>query len=155
MDNHEKFRKLLDMLNDVATRLSADHMAPHSFGTDVNLFRAEIHTVQAIGERQGINLTELAELMKVTKGAMSQTITKLAGKKLVKKAYTDENAKEIKLYLTEKGLVSFKNHNEMHMKMYDTVKKYYGADFEEKLVEFSSVMEDLISILKIFEEEKN
>jgi len=154
MDNHEKFRKLLDMLNDVVIRLSTDHMAPHSFGTDVNLFRTEIHTVQAIGERQGINLTELAELMKVTKGAMSQTITKLAGKKLVKKAYTDENAKEIKLYLTEKGLISFKNHNEMHMKMYGTVKKYYGADFEKKLVEFSSVMEDLISILKIFGSEK-
>lgn|GEM_PF-3457464 len=85
---------------------------------------------------------------------MSQTISKLTGKKLVKKNYADENAKEINLYLTKKGWVGFKNHNSMHIQMYDIVKKYYGVNFEQKLIEFSSVMEDLNSILQIIEKER-
>ena len=154
MDKHKRFRKLLDAMDVVMSRLAMDHMVPHSFGTDITLHRTEIHTIQAIGEHEGINLTDLAALMNVTKGAVSQTISKLNGKKLVKKIYKDENAKEINLYLTEKGWVGFKNHDSMHMQMYDIVKKYYGVNFEQKLIEFSSVMEDLNSILQIIEKEK-
>ena len=154
IDKHERFRKLLDTMEAVTSRLAMEHMVPYSFGTGIVLHRAEIHTVQAIGEHEGINLTDLAALMNVTKGAMSQTISKLTGKKLVKKIYTDENAKEINLYLTEKGWIGFKNHDSMHMQMYDIVKKYYGENFEQKLIEFSSVMEDLNSILQVFEKEK-
>ncbi len=154
MDKQERFRKLLDTMDVVMSRLAMEHMAPHSFGTDTVLHRAEIHTIQTIGEHEGINLTDLAALMNVTKGAMSQTISKLTGKRLVKKIYADENAKEINLYLTEKGWIGFKNHDSMHMQMYDIVKKYYGENFEQKLIEFSSVMEDLNSILQVFEKEK-
>ena len=154
MDSRERFGRLLDKMDEAMKRLAAEHMAPHTFGTGVRLHRAEIHTIQAIGENEGINPTKLAALMDVTKGAISQIISKLKEKKLVKKAFADENAKEIRLYLTEKGRVGFKNHSFMHMKMYDTVKEYYGPDFEEKLIEFYSVMEDLNSILKILDKEK-
>ena len=150
----EQFRKLLDTIDEVTLRLTMEHMAPHSFGTDVKLHRVEIHTIQAIGEHEGINLTNLALLMNVTKGAMSQTVSKLARKKLIKKTYADENSKEIRLYLTEKGRIGFSNHDSMHMQMYNIVKKYYGANFEKKLTEFSEVMEDLNSIMIIMEKEK-
>ena len=154
MDKHERFRKLLDTMEEVTSRLAMEHMMPHSFGTGIILHRAEIHTIQAIGEHEGINLTDLAVLMNVTKGAVSQTISKLTEKKLVKKIYKNENAKEIKLSLTEKGWIGFKNHDSMHMQMYNIVKKYYGTNFEQKLIAFSSVMEDLNSILQIIEKEK-
>jgi len=154
IDKQDEFRKLLDTMNVVMSKLAMMHMVPHSFGTNIALHRAEIHTVQAIGEHEGINLTDLAALMNITKGAMSQTISRLTGKKLVKKNYADKNAKEISLYLTKKGWVGFKNHDSMHMQMYDIVKKFYGVNFEQKLIEFSSVMEDLDSILQIIEKEK-
>jgi DNA-binding MarR family transcriptional regulator len=154
MNNHERFARLLDLLDKAMNRLASEHMAPHTFGTGVSLHRAEIHTIQAIGENEGINLTRLAGLMKVTKGAISQTISKLKEKKLVRKTYKDDNAKEIELYLTTKGKVGFKNHSSMHMRMYDIVRKYYGPDFEKKLREFSSVMEDLNSILELLNKEK-
>ena len=137
MDKQERFRKLLDTMDTVMSRLAMEHMVPHSFGTDIVLHRAEIHTIQTIGEHEGINLTELATLMNVTKGAMSQTISKLVGKKLIKKIYSDKNAKEINLHLTEKGWIGFKNHDSMHMQMYGIVEKYYGENFEQKLIEFS------------------
>jgi len=154
IDNKERFRKLLDTMYLVMSRLAMEHMEPYSFGTDITLHRTEIHTIQAIGEHEGINLTDLAALMNVTKGAVSQTISKLTGKKLVNKIHKDENAKEINLSLTEKGWIGFKNHDSMHMQMYDIVKKYYGKNFEQKLIEFSSVMEDLNSILQIIEKDK-
>lgn len=40
------------------------------------------------------------------------------------------------------------------MQMYGIVKKHYGVNFEQKLIEFSSVMKDLNSILQIIEKEK-
>ena len=154
IDKQERFRKLLDTMDMAMSRLAMEHMVPHSFGTDIILHRTEIHTIHAIGDHKGIKLTDLAALMNVTNGAVSQTISKLTRKKLVKKIYNDKNAKEINLYLTEKGWIGFKNHDSMHMQMYDIVKKYYGVNFEQKLIEFSSVMEELNSILQIIEKEK-
>ncbi|MBN1298325.1 MAG: MarR family transcriptional regulator [Actinobacteria bacterium] len=153
-DEKMRFRRLLDIMHEAMSRLSMEHMAPHTFGTEVNLHRAEIHMVQAIGEKEGINITELANQMNITKGAVSQTVSKLAKKKIIKKSSPGDNSKEVRLYLTEKGWTGFENHNMMHMQMYDTVKKYFGAAFDKKIAEFLSVMEDLNSILRIMEKEK-
>lgn len=142
-------------MHEVMDKLAMEHMYPSSFGTGVKLHRAEIHTVQAIGENEGINLTKLSGLMGVTKETVSQKISKLSKKGLVDKKNPDDNAKEIKLRLTEKGWAGFKNHDQMHMQMYDIVNNFYGKDFDKKIKDFSSMMEDLNSIMDIIRKEKS
>lgn len=134
------------------SRMASMHESPWDFGTGVPLYRTEIHTVQAIGEHPGTNVTELAQFMGVTKGAVSQTVGKLADKGLVRKEHPAGNAKEILLHLTERGSTGFHNHQKLHMAMLDIVRDFYGDQLEEKLQVFASVMRDLNEILTIYEE---
>ncbi|MBN2026640.1 MAG: MarR family transcriptional regulator, partial [Actinobacteria bacterium] len=114
--------------------------------------RAEIHTVKAIGDNPGINVTGLAESMGVTKGAASQILNKLVSKGLVVKRSADDNAKEILPELTQAGLKGYHKHEEFHTLMFKTVRDYYGDRFVPEMERFTSVMGDLNHILDRFEE---
>ena len=126
MSDRVAFENLLDTLDKVLTKAGAIHSAPADFGTGVPLYKTEIHTIRAIGENQGINMTELAKHMGVTKGAVSQTINKLVSKKLVEKTLAHDDARETLLGLTELGWTGYYNHEQFHMDMYDTLREYYG-----------------------------
>ena len=50
------------------------------YGIDVPLFPSEIHMINKIKQNEGIHVTGLANILKVTKGAVSQIIMKLEKK---------------------------------------------------------------------------
>jgi len=58
-----------------------------NYGTNILITQVEIHTIEAIGNHDGISITELAENRHKTKGAVSQLIYKLVKKGLVKKQF--------------------------------------------------------------------
>jgi DNA-binding MarR family transcriptional regulator len=75
---------------------------PINFGTGSKVYVTEIQTVSVIGENPNANMTQLSEIMGVTRGAISQTVRKLIAKKLVVRL-TARNQKEINLGLTGFG----------------------------------------------------
>jgi len=154
-DEHAKFDELLGVLDEVMTKGGTMHGGPMNFGTGVPLYRSEIHTIQAIGSNPGINVTRLAERIDVTKGAVSQTVTKLTGKRLVRKIRAEDNAKETRLVLTDLGWVGYESHERFHGEMYDTVRDYFGDEFNQKLDTFLTVMRDLNNILARYEKRQN
>lgn len=84
------------------------------YGTDDLLYAAEVHMIDAIGSRDGITTTELAQLLGITKGAVSQTCSKLLDKELIEKRVSAERKTEIYISLTEKGKLVFDYHLDMH-----------------------------------------
>ena len=136
------FRKVLDSIDDVMNRMVATHEKPRDFGTGVLLHRVEIHTIQAIAENEGINVTDLAKIMNVTKGAISQTLSKLEKKKLVEKQNSHKNQKEIELYLTDAGWIGYHQHEKMHMSMLRIVEELFGDKVSEKLSEIKHTPEN-------------
>ncbi len=150
-DKHKRFYKLMEMINEVSERISSAHSMPLEYGTGVSLYRSEIHTMQEIGEKPGINVTELADAMGLTKGAVSQTLRKLVKKGLVVKKQAPDNAKEVHLELTDRGLIGFNSHQEFHMQMYQIASEYFGDRFEENIGKFIDVITDLKAILEISE----
>ena len=151
MSGSTAFEDMLDLLDQVLTKAGSIHSAAHDFGTGVPLYKTEIHTIRAIGENQGINVTQLAELMGVTKGAESQTIKKLVRKKLVEKTPAHDNAREILLGLTDLGWTGFYNHERFHMEMYDTLSDYFGNELKPKLETYIVVMSELNKILDAYQ----
>lgn len=130
------------------------HSPTGDFGTGVPLYRTEIHTIRAIGENPRINVTKLAEHMGVTKGAVSQTIAKLARKGLVRRTRAPDNAREVLLELTDLGWTGFSSHEQFHMDMFDIVREYYGDSFASNIGTFVTVMRDLNAILDDYEKRK-
>lgn len=145
-------KELLRVLDRVVTKLSAMQQTPREYGTGVPLYSTEIHTIQAIGESAGITVTRLAEKRGVTKGAVSQTLSKLVEKGLVRKTRARDNAKEVVLELTELGWIGFRNHARFDMKVLDSVREYCGSELETKLDTFLSVMTDFDAILTLHEQ---
>lgn len=153
MDKERKdFEKLVQLLNQISEKMNSMHEPAFDFGTGVPLYRVEIHTIKAIGDSPGMNMTGLAEYMGVTKGAVSQTVGKLASKGLVVKTAAADNEKEILPQLTELGWKGYNEHERLHTLMFEAVREYYGDRFKPELKRFTSVMSDLNQIMDRFEE---
>jgi len=154
MSERAAFEKFLDILDRVITTTESiqSHSAGMDFGTGVILYRAEIHTIRAIGDKPGINVTKLAESMGITKGAVSQTVNKLVRKKLVRKIRAHHNAREVLLELTDLGWTGFHNHEQFHTAMYDAVHEYYGDRLKPNLETLIKAFTDLINVVDRFEQ---
>jgi DNA-binding MarR family transcriptional regulator len=70
----------------------------------------ETHVLVHIGKNPDVNITELAAIFTVTKGAMSKTISRLTSLNFIEKSVAEESGREIKLSLTEKGKNIFDRH---------------------------------------------
>ena len=141
------YENLMDIIDDVLTKVESLHAPSRDFGTGVPIYRKEIHTLQAIGQHPKINITALAEYMGVTKGAVSQTAAKLIRKGMVRKQYAKGSKKEVILELTDLGWVGFHNHEKFHMDMFDIAREYYGEQLKTKMEIFQTVMTDFRAIL--------
>ena len=94
--------ELVRLFQSILHAYSIIEKQPRDFGTGHTLHLSELQTVSTIGENPGINMTQLADRMGVTRGAISQTVRKLVPKKLVTRTNVRNN-KEVNLGLTEVG----------------------------------------------------
>ncbi len=150
-DEQKKFDYLLDLISTTMNRMDSLESFPYDFGTGVKMYRTEIHTLSAIARDPGINLTRLAEVMGVTKGAASQTVSKLVKKGMLEKAHSSSNDKEIRLLLTELGKKADRGHTYMHRYMSTVVREVFAEKFEEKTANLLQVMQDMNRVFDHFE----
>ena len=148
------YERLMDMLDEVMAKIEMLHAPSHDFGTGTHLFRKEIHTIQAIGRHPKINITTLAKHMGVTKGAVSQIVTKLIKKEMIRKQYAEGSKKEVVLELTDLGWTGFHNHEKFHSDMFDIAREYYGEQVDTKIKMFKNVISDFNAILDEYERKK-
>ena len=98
----------------VVTKLSEIDSKTRHYGTDEPLYGAEIHMIKSIRENEGIHVTGLAEMLGVTKGAVSQIIQKLERKGMIVKDADPRNLSRLVLRLTPKGETAYLYHEELH-----------------------------------------
>ncbi len=107
---------------------------PRRFGTGVLLSGAEIHLIDRIGEFEGeLGVTDIARLMGVTKGAVSQTLKRLEKKGLVTKVPDPLNASRSLVRLTGEGETAFRGHQQWHETMDGGFKEYYDELSPEQI----------------------
>ena len=114
MDDNKPYKNAITRITKVINIFIAIDRRPYQFGIAEALYPSEIHTIEAIGENEGINVTELSEKLGVSKAAISQIIRKLEGKTLVKRYKSSGNDKETLMRLTKKGRTAFEGHREYH-----------------------------------------
>lgn len=98
----DELQNLIDQFLKILHLYGVINRKPKDYGTDDLLYLTEIHTLAMVAKNHEVNMTRLAEMMGVTKGAISQTIRKLVGKNLIIRE-NGTNRKEINLRLSEKG----------------------------------------------------
>jgi DNA-binding MarR family transcriptional regulator len=115
------FAELYQSWMRIRNKMNVMEDLPHDFGVDTLLHLSEIHTIQAIGKTPENNIRIIAGILGVTPSAASQVITRLTRRGLVTKIRGLRNEKEVSLDLTKKGLIAFRNHEEVHARVYDLV----------------------------------
>lgn len=130
----------------VSIKLSEIGCQVQDYGTGIPLYNSEIHMIKAIEENPGIHVFGLAELLGITKGAVSQTLTKLAKKGMVVKEADPEKLSRLRLTVTNLGRIAYENHQKSHEQLDERFDKALrGATKEEKAF--------LARFLKDFEKE--
>ncbi|WP_077612809.1 MarR family winged helix-turn-helix transcriptional regulator [Clostridium sp. Marseille-P2415] len=122
------------------------------YGTDVPIFHSEIHVIMAIAEHPGIHVGGLAEILGVTKGAVSEILKKLERKALVIKEVDDLNLSRYSLSLTEKGKKAHSNHMYYHSILNSMVEDELQNASVHELEFLSDFLSSLINKVKIFNE---
>jgi DNA-binding MarR family transcriptional regulator len=120
----EDLRLLIDQFLKILHLYAVINRKPKDYGTGDMLYLTEVHTITMIARNDGINMTRLAETMGVTRGAISQTIRKLAGKNLIIKENTT-NRKEFSLRLSEKGRVVVKGQESLQQEIFSFAASLY------------------------------
>ena len=123
------------------------------YGTDVPLFPSEIHMINKIKQNEGIHVTGLANILKVTKGAVSQIIMKLEKKGLILKEKDINNQSKLVLKLTSKGETAYNTHIKFHEQIDDMVNEIVKDGSKEEVKFFKDVLTTLEEKLELFKKE--
>ncbi len=119
---------------------------PRTFDKAGTLTPSEIHAVDAIGEDGNVLMSQLAERLGVTKGAITQVIGRLEKKGLVYRTGHPEDSRAVLISLTERGVVAYRAHMELHYQFYQKLKKQLSPEeiaiFEKGIKTFTGLLNE-------------
>jgi len=125
------------------------------YGTDRPLYEAEIHMIKSIKENEGIHVTGLADMLGVTKGAVSQIIMKLERKGMIIKDTDPSNLSRLVLKLTSKGETAHLHHENLHQKYDKLFNTMLENATDENKTFLKSFLNSLDEQIDTFEKEEN
>jgi DNA-binding MarR family transcriptional regulator len=109
-----------------------------------NVSRTEMHTLEIVQDIPDATLTQIAEILGITKATASVSINRLAEKGfLVKVRESDDRRKQI-LRLTETGDALCKKHTQFHEMLVHSVLR------EFKVAEYPEVLKSLQALVNFF-----
>src|SRR5215470_1752708 len=102
------------VFNRIFLKHEALEKEPLDLGNGDKLHGSQIHMIEAIGKEYSKTVTKLSEYFKVTKGAVSQIVSKLHKDGYLTRTKQTGNDKEIILGLTKKGWKAFDVHETLN-----------------------------------------
>jgi len=140
--------KIHDQFNTIVKLAQKLENMPRKFGTDEPLTATEIHLVEIIGDNsENLSVTDLSNVLGVTKGAISQNLKRLEKKQLILKQEDPYNVSRSIVKLTSKGKTAYYAHRHWHETMDGGFKAYFiklDQDRIDFLIEFMSRVEDFL-----------
>ncbi len=92
-----------DVLYEFVMRYNEYMHRPRDYGNGDMIKMVEAHTLAMIDSNPGVSVSELARLWKRTKGTVSVNVSTLESRGYVRREKDPQNARVVKLYLTERG----------------------------------------------------
>ncbi|WP_239616597.1 MarR family winged helix-turn-helix transcriptional regulator [Cohnella mopanensis] len=117
---------------------------PKAFGEAGPLTPSEIHTIDAIGREGGVLMSELAQRLAVTKGAVTQLIGRLEAKDLVSRKSHPVDSRATVLSLTGLGMIAFEAHESMNQQFNDLLQEEFST---QEIEIFEKGLEKLIRLM--------
>lgn len=142
-DEMKNYKNIIKLYFSSVKSFEEIEKTPKDFGTGDLLYGSEIHTIVAIGENPGCNMTEIAGIMNITKGGVQKFAKKLLAKDLIYKTHIPDNKKEVIYGLTKKGNKAFQMHEEFEQKRFGKIFELMDSMEAKEL----QVLEDFLTKL--------
>ena len=139
--------KIIAAVMKMMNQMNQLESTPKRFGTDVPIYRSEIHTVAAVGDNPECNATELAEVLGIAKPSVTEIVRKIEAKGLIEKYKHPGNRKEVRMRLTRKGVTAYGGHAEYHAAMYASIHAHIERVSAEALREFKTALDEINAFL--------
>lgn len=97
------YLKFLEQYYRISNTIIRFQNIPLSFNGSIPLRPASIHLIDEIQNHPDANMTEIAQNLGITKGAVSQMVKELEGKGLVKRQRSDRDGRAMHFKLTRAG----------------------------------------------------
>ncbi|MCT4613845.1 MAG: MarR family transcriptional regulator [Marinifilaceae bacterium] len=138
---NSKFFVYIEKMTAIHNKIIENEKKPRNFGTEYILYQSEIHCIEAIGNHEPINASELSKILGITNGAVTQITDKLINKNLVIKYINENNKKERFFKLTGTGKTAYIMHEKYHEKMYKKIIEYFEGLNGDELKAFTGLIE--------------
>lgn len=145
MNEKQFFERIFRLVN----LYNAKTKQPRTFSTGHTLHSAETHAIEIIGSSEGVTSTQLAKSLSVTKGAVSQTTSKLISKELACKRLSEDGS-TILLYLKPDGVTIYNEHRRLHEKMLSEISGLTAqipSETKELLLKIADTIESELELL--------
>ena len=124
----------------VANKLRVINKNSFDYGTGESINTFDIHIIDAIGRGYGRNVTDLADWFYVTKGAISQVVSRLNQGGYINKDRNPVYCREVVLSLTAKGEIALSGYEKVSRKIYEGFLTELETIDEEKLLEMKELL---------------
>lgn len=118
--------------------------ANHEYGDGGVLHMREAHFIVAVGLGEGKTMSEMAEAMSVTHGAVSQIATRLEKKGYILRRQDANDRRQIVVALTEKGKAFYHEHLEYDRTEFALIDRDYLSRFTDDelrlFLEYETIM---------------
>jgi DNA-binding MarR family transcriptional regulator len=125
MERKKATREITDLLIQMVNKYNALEKAPVKLKKGHTLYHSERHMIDNIGANPEMNITEFAESLGVTKGAISQVVSKLEKKGMVKRRRKSDTREGVELYRMHK-----KVNEESLLPLYNKLKKHSDEEID-------------------------
>ena len=96
------------------------------------LYPSEIHLLLMVSRNQPSNATKMAERLGITKGAVSQTLTRLEKKGILIKNKDPYNKNELTVILTPLGITAHDKYQELQTLLFKRLDRHFSAFSENE-----------------------
>lgn len=135
-----KFRSIIEQLCKMTATFSQLEAKPRSFGCKHMLHYVEVHLIESIGHANRANVTDLSRQLGVTKGAISQKISKLCKMDLVYKNKDQNDQRNVSVSLTKEGCKVFNEHKIFHHNFFESFAEKNKTLSEQELNNFEKIL---------------
>ncbi len=140
---HKQSTSIHEIMIRIINKASSIMTEPRNFGIDETLYASEIHMLDVIGKNPGINVTEIAVKLGITKGAIPKIIRKLMQKDLIYRYQSKDNKRIGHFKLTAKGHIAFQQHIEFHQKFDNIIIQTFNSASETDLHFLNDIMSEI------------
>lgn len=96
----------------------------------------DLHVIEAIGTEKSKNMSTVAKALGVTMGTLTISVNALVKKGFVERVRSEEDRRVVLISLTERGKKAYKNHQDFHSDMIQSIVGQLDED-EKKILQKS------------------